>query len=232
MRYIKVSIIALFVTICCFFSLLMINGYLQYKQITHKLPLESMIETITNNSGYVRLSEVSDDFIHALISVEDPNFYSHNGIVLTNIVEAFFTNLKEKEYAMGGSTITQQLAKNLYLDQKKTMQRKVTELIFAKELENKLSKEKILELYINVIYFGDGYYGIKNAAEGYFKTSPKQLTISQATLLAGLPQAPAIYQLSNGYSRAKKRQLEVLDAMIHENFINENEKRKIYLNSV
>lgn len=129
---------------------------------------------------------------------------------------------------MGGSTITQQLSKNLYLDQKKTFQRKVAELFFVHDLENKLSKDEILELYINIIYFGDGYYGIRDACEGYFQTSPSNMTIAQATLLAGLPQAPAVYQLSDGMQLAKERQRIVLKAMQDLNLITETQSLDIY----
>lgn len=203
-------------------------GYIRYETLISEQPLDDVILSIQNDPDYVTLDEVDDQFIKALLAVEDPTFYQHNGVVFSNIMEALFTNLKEKELVMGGSTITQQLSKNLYLDQKKTFQRKVAELFFVHDLENKLSKDEILELYINIIYFGDGYYGIKDACEGYFQTSPSNMTIAQATLLAGLPQAPAVYQLSDGMQLAKERQRIVLEAMQDLNLITETQSLDIY----
>lgn len=203
-------------------------GYIRYETLISEQPLDDVILSIQNDPDYVTLEEVDDQFIKALLAVEDPTFYQHNGVVFSNIMEALFTNLKEKELVMGGSTITQQLSKNLYLDQKKTFQRKVAELFFVHDLENKLSKDEILELYVNIIYFGDGYYGIRDACEGYFQTSPSNMTIAQATLLAGLPQAPAVYQLSDGMQLAKERQRIVLKAMQDLNLITETQSLDIY----
>lgn len=203
-------------------------GYIRYDTLISEQPLDEVIQEIRNRPTYVSLDEVDGQFIEALLAVEDPTFYEHDGVVLSNIVEAVFTNLREKELVMGGSTITQQLSKNIYLDQKKTFQRKVAELFFVHDLENTLSKDEILELYINVIYFGDGYYGIQEACEGYFQTTPDHITIAQATLLAGLPQAPAVYQLSDGMRLAKKRQRIVLEAMEEQHLITESQSFDIY----
>lgn len=203
-------------------------GYVRYASLINEKPLHTVISEIRNDPDYVSLADVDSDFINALLAVEDPNFYYHHGIVVSNIVEAVFTNLREKDLVMGGSTITQQLSKNIYLDQRKTFQRKIAELFFVHDLESELTKNEILELYINVIYFGDGHYGIKEASEGYFHTTADNLTIAQATLLAGLPQAPAIYQLSDGMELAKKRQRIVLDAMKEQNLLDDTQVRTIY----
>lgn len=133
---------------------------------------------------------------------------------------------------MGGSTITQQLSKNLYLDQKKTFHRKITELFFVHDIESTYSKDEILELYLNIIYFGDGYYGIAQAAEGYFHTTPDRLTLAQATILAGLPQAPAVYQLSDGLKLAKQRQRMVLEKMVEEHYLDKDQFLTIYNSSI
>lgn len=205
-----------------------IIGFIRYKTLIMEKPLDEVITEVRNDPNYVSLDDVSDDFIQALIAVEDPQFYSHNGVVLSNIMEAAATNMREQRLAMGGSTITQQLSKNLYLDSKKTFQRKIAELFFVHDLEQSLSKDEILELYINVIYFGDGYYGIKEACEGYFHQEPKNITIAQATILAGLPQAPALYQLSDGMMYAKQRQHSVLEAMEQQHLINHEQLTIIY----
>jgi len=203
-------------------------GFIRYETLIHEIPLEQAIKDIKSDPNYTSLDEISDDFLQALLAVEDPSFYDHHGIVLSNIVEAFFTNLKEQDLVMGGSTITQQLSKNIYLDQQKTFQRKIAELFFVHDLEGSLTKDEILELYVNIIYFGDGYYGIKEASEGYFKTSPKNLTMAQSTLLAWLPQAPAVYQLSDGMPLAKQRQRIVLDAMVTQKLISDLQSNSIY----
>lgn len=203
-------------------------GYVRYHNIIQKKPLNEIVEELRQSVDYMPLDEVDKDFLDAIVAVEDPTFYTHQGVVLSNIIEAFYTNIKEKDLVMGGSTITQQLSKNIYLDQRKTFQRKAAELFFVHDIESTLSKDEILELYINIIYFGDGYYGIKQACKGYFNTAPNHITIAQATLLAGLPQAPAIYQLSDGMKLAKQRQKEVLDAMQIQNMISHNEYDEIY----
>lgn len=205
-----------------------IIGYVRYKTLIMENPLEDVIARIQSDPNYIPLEDVSDDFIQALLAVEDPEFYSHHGMVLSNIIEAAATNMREHRLAMGGSTITQQLSKNLYLDSKKTFQRKIAELFFVHDLEQSLSKDEILELYINVIYFGDGYYGIGAACEGYFHQQPKDITMAQATLLAGLPQAPALYQLSDGMMYAKQRQHAVLEAMEQQQLINHDQLAFIY----
>lgn len=203
-------------------------GYIRYETLITDKPLMKVVDEIRTAPSFVPLQEVDTDFIEALLAVEDPKFYEHHGVVFSNIMEAVFTNLKEKDLVMGGSTITQQLSKNIYLDQRKTFQRKIAELFFVHDLESQLTKDEILELYINVIYFGDGYYGIKEASEGYFHSSANDLTMAQATLLAGLPQAPAIYQLSDGLALAKKRQRVVLDAMREQNLIDDTQIHTIY----
>ena len=124
---------------------------------------------------------------------------------------------------MGGSTITQQLAKNLFFTHDQKLQRKVAELFVVRELEKNYSKDEILELYVNAIYYGDGYYGINEAARGYFNTDPNQITLSQSIMLAGLPQSPENYAPSKHYERAKKRSEVVLMAMIRNNAISRNE---------
>lgn len=203
-------------------------GYVRYQSLIMEAPLQQVVASIRTNPNFVSLKDIDDDFLTAILAIEDPTFYTHDGIVLSNIVEALCTNIKEKSLVMGGSTITQQLSKNIYLDQKKTFQRKIAELFFVHDLESQYSKSEILELYLNVIYFGDGYYGIKEACNGYFHKHPKDIDIAQATLLAGLPQAPAIYQLSDGMTFAKKRQRIVLQAMEEQNILTNEQSLAIY----
>ena len=116
-------------------------------------------------------------------------------------------NLQNKKIIGGGSTITQQLAKNMYFEQKKKLTRKIAEAFVTLDLEDKYSKSEILELYINIIYFGDGFYGIKDACNGYLDKNPSDLNLYEATLLAGIPNAPSVYQLSNNSKYTYQRQI-------------------------
>ena len=126
---------------------------------------------------------------------------------------ALFSNIKTKSLGMGGSTITQQLAKNMYFSQKKEFTRKVAELFVALDLEKKLTKDEILELYVNIIYFGDGYYGIENASEGYYSKKANELTLEEAIMLAGLPAAPSVYSPTVNKDLANQRYKQVESAM-------------------
>ena len=200
-------------------------GYERYQKVREELPLSEVVSQVQTEAGYTKLEHIDSKFIEAIIAVEDPSFYSHQGLHLAKIVEAMITDIIHLDYVMGGSTITQQLAKNLFLDQDKNLARKVAEAFLARDLEATLTKDEILELYLNVIYFGDGYYGIQEAAQGYFGKDASSLTLNEATLLAGLPQAPAVYQLSNGMELAKKRQAIVLQAMINQNLITTEQAR-------
>ena len=127
----------------------------------------------------------------------------------------------------GGSTITQQLAKNLYFDYQPSYLRKVSEIFVAYDLEKKLRKKEILELYVNVINYGDNHIGIYEAAHGYFHKEPSELTIDEATLLAGLPQSPSNYQLSNHYKEARLRQKQVLEAMVDTDVLTSHEMQQL-----
>lgn len=218
-KHFKRSIFCLFLIVLLFLSATFGIGYRRYVTIRTEQPMTTTIQSIQANASYTPITLISENFIDAILAIEDPHFYTHKGIQLAKIAEAVITDIIHLDYVMGGSTITQQLAKNIFLDQDKNLTRKVAELFFARDLENTLSKDEILELYLNVIYFGDGYYGIQAASQGYFQKAPIDLTLDEATLLAGLPQAPAIFQLSTGLDAAKKRQQEVLDAMVKESLI-------------
>lgn len=223
----KISLLILILTVA-FIGTVTFNGYQRYHNFLEKQSIEDRVLEIKNKPNYVSLDQVSPMFLSALLAVEDPSFYEHDGILLSNIIEAFFTNVKEHELVMGGSTITQQLCKNLFLDQKKNFHRKAAELFFVHDMEQKFSKDTLLELYINSIYYGDGYYGIEDAAKGYFQVSADELSDAQAIMLAGLPQAPAIYQLSDGFYYAKKRQGAVLEEMVEQNLLTKEEKSELF----
>lgn len=168
---------------------------------------------IKNIPHYVTLNKMPNILGQAVISVEDTRFYKHKGFDLIGIARALFTNVEAGEIREGASTITQQTVKNLFLTSDRTFSRKAEELVLAMNMENNFSKDKILEIYLNVIYFGSDFYGIYDAAQGYFGKDPAELTIAECAMLAGLPNAPSLYSPYVDFHAAKKRQLVVIDAM-------------------
>lgn len=190
------------------------DGYRLYKDVTGQMSIDQKISDIKSDIDYVTIEEIPREYINAVVSVEDKRFYEHFGIDLYSICRALLNNLENKKIIGGGSTITQQLAKNMYFEQKKVLSRKVAEVFVAMDLEEKYTKDEILELYVNIIYYGDGYYGIGKASRGYFKKDPIELDIDQMTLLAGIPNAPSVYQLSNNSLYTYQRQIAVIKSMI------------------
>lgn len=162
----------------------------------------------------VPLSQISPVLIEALIATEDRRFYQHQGVDPIGIARALVTNVKSHGVQEGGSTLTQQLARNIFLSQERSIQRKVKEALLALKLEQQLSKDEILELYLNNVYFGEGAYGVGAASNIYFGKSPKALSKSEAALLAGLPQAPSLYSPFSNPNLAKKRRDEVLENLV------------------
>lgn len=221
MNFIRKIILVAF---CIFFivcTYLLVNGCSLYKSVLKETPLEEKINEIRNKEDYTKIEDVSPDFLNAIVAVEDHRFYKHNGVDLISTVKAIFTNVKASSYVTGGSSITQQLAKNMYFSQEKKMVRKIAEMFMAYNLEKNLSKNEILELYINNIYYGSGYYSVYSASMGYFNKKPSELTLDEASLLAGIPNAPSIYSLDVNPTLARQRQKQVISAMKEYNYIND-----------
>lgn len=169
---------------------LAVRGYRLYRAALNEHSIQESVETIRSSSDYVTLDQLPEEYIHELLQSEDKRFYIHSGIDPIAIVRAAWNDLKAGAYVQGGSTITQQLAKNMYFSFSKTMDRKFAELFMAEDLENSLTKDEILELYINDIYFGNGQYGIKNASEYYYGVEPKNLTSEQIDSLVYTIKCP------------------------------------------
>ena len=144
------------------------NGYNMYKEVIEKTPLKEKVAEIRVKENYAEFSELPQMYVNAVISVEDKRFYKHNGIDVLAIGRAAINDIKAMSYVEGGSTITQQLAKNMYFTQEKKMERKIAEVFMAWKIEDNYSKEEIFELYVNNIFFGDGYYTVKEAARRIF----------------------------------------------------------------
>ena len=162
----------------------------------------------------VALDHISPNLIHAVLAVEDQRFYDHHGFDLARIVKAALTNLRHGRVVQGGSTITQQLARQSFLTPDKTIRRKLQELILAARIEGEYSKDRILELYLNKVYFGDGLYGAEASARGYFGRHASEVSVSEAALLAGLVKSPSTSAPTVNPTRAKARRNVVLQAML------------------
>lgn len=203
------------------------QGYNLYKETMDEVNLNEVFLSYQSQEGYVTLEEISPLFLDALVAVEDHRFYEHNGLDEIAFFRAVLRNLSEKSYAAGGSTITQQLSKNLFFTFDKTLERKIAELIVAKKIENTFEKKEILEMYVNIIYYGDGYVGIEEAAQGYFSKSALNLSSGESVILAGLPQAPSVYALRSHLERGINRGYDVINAMVEKGFIAEYQRALI-----
>lgn len=207
LKIIMYMLILLFIVFTCFLG----ASYIKKEKLYKEESISSKITKIEDRDTYVKLSSVSPNFLNAIVAIEDHRFYSHSGFDFISFTRALLVNIKTKDFSQGGSTITQQLAKRMYFKGEKTITRKAVELLIAKDLEKFLEKDKILELYINTVYYGNSSTGIYEASLNYFNKPPNNLKDTEAAFLAGLPQAPSIY--SKNEDLAKERTEKVLDAM-------------------
>ena len=177
---------------------------------------------------WISLDEISDYLIKATIYTEDKNFYKHFGFDFFRILKASYINITSGKTMQGASTITQQYAKNLFLDFDKTWKRKWDEMWYTMKIEANYSKDEILEGYLNTINYGHGMYGIENASKFYFNKSAKDLDLAEASILTGIPKSPANYSPIVNLDLAKKRQLTLLELMVKNKVITEEEKNEAY----
>lgn len=189
------------------------SGYNMYKEAIEEVPLDEKVEEIKEKANYTSLDEMPDIYKKAVVAVEDHRFYEHGGIDVIAIGRAMWNDLKAMSFVEGGSTITQQLAKNIYFTQEKELTRKVAEVFMAYKIEDNLEKDEILELYLNTSYFGDGYETVKEASRGYFEKEPMELTDYEAVMLAGIPNAPSVYAPTVNIDLSKQRANQVIEAM-------------------
>ncbi len=174
----------------------------------------------------VPLDELPPHLVKAFIAAEDTRFYEHGGVDLIGIFRAMLKNIQAGEIVQGGSTITQQVVKSLLLTPERTFLRKIKEAVLAHRIDNSLSKNEILYLYLNQIYFGAGAYGVEAAARTYFDKHASELDLSEASLLAGLPKAPSRFSPIHHFSVSRERQRYVLQRMVDSNFVSFDEARK------
>lgn len=230
MKVIKRIIIIIILVMLLVGGLVTYKGYTIYKEALNKISVKDKVEEIKTQKNYTKLDEMPEFYINAVIAVEDHRFYNHGAIDFISIGRAVWTNIKSFELKEGGSTITQQLAKNAYFTQEKTALRKISEFFMAIEIEKNCDKDEILELYLNTSYFGDGYYSVKTAAKGYFDKEPIDMNKYESSMLAGIPNAPSIYAPTKNPELASQRQRQVLEKMVKYKYITENEKNDIIEN--
>lgn len=230
MKIIRKIIIVVIVISIIFVGYFVIKGYNMYREAIETISLEDKIKQIRNVSNYTKLDEIPKIYLDAVISVEDHRFYEHNGIDIISICRAVINDIKQMSFVEGGSTITQQLAKNTYFTQEKKVERKVAEIFMAFNFEKNYSKDDILELYVNTSYFGDNCHTVKEASRHYFGKEPMKMTDYESIMLAGIPNAPSVYAPTINLKLAKERQKQVLNKMLEYKYLTEDEANIIIEN--
>ena len=183
MKWIKRILLTLLIIIFILIVIFFIIGYSTYSKALKEKPLLDRVSDVTDKPNFVKFSDMSQDYRNAVIAVEDHRFYDHGPIDIIAICRALFTNITHFELREGGSTITQQVAKNIVFSQEQSISRKLGEIFAAFDLEKNYTKSEIFELYVNTAYFGEGYYGIYEASMGYYNKEPKDLSLGEASLL-------------------------------------------------
>ena len=230
MKLIKRIVFITIIVICILALIFGLGGYNYYNKAVSKVALDEKVKQVQSQDDFVKYDDLPKDLIDATVAVEDHRFWEHGSVDFVSIGRAIFSNIKAGEAKEGGSTITQQVSKNLYfMNDKYNRDRKIAELIMSSKLEKNYSKQQIFELYVNTIYYGNGYYGIKAAAKGYFNKEPKDLTIDECTLLAGVPNAPSKYAPTVNIELCKDRQAKVIRSMVKYNYLSQEEADKIKL---
>ena len=185
-----------------------------------------LIERLGQQGEIVRLEEVPEHLKEAVVAVEDARFYRHRGVDVVGVLRAFWANLRSGRKAQGASTITMQLARNIFLYPDKTWSRKIQEAFLAVALESQYSKDEILEMYLNQTYFGEGAYGVAAAARIYFNKPVSELDLAESALIAGLPQAPSRYSPYAHLEEARERRSVVLQRMVSVGAISQEEAER------
>ena len=196
-----------------------LSGYELYREAVEAVPVSEKLEEIQGKENFTSYEELPQRYIDAVIAAEDRRFFRHHGFDILATSRAAWHNIEAMSLVEGGSTITQQLAKNMYFTQEKKFSRKVAEIFVSKELEELCDKETLFELYVNYIYFGSGYYSVYDAAQGYYGKEPSELDDYECTMLAGVPNAPSVYSPDVNPTLAEERRQQVLECMAENGFI-------------
>ncbi|MBR1413680.1 MAG: penicillin-binding protein [Bacilli bacterium] len=242
MKFLRIAFKSL-VFLFCSMIVIMIGLYV-YAYMSPKLELKTanqfyiydnnkdLIYQGSGNSEWVNIEDISDNLLDAVVSVEDKNFYKHQGFDYLRIAKAMLVNIKSKSIKQGASTISQQYIKNMYLDFGKTWKRKIEEAFLTLELEVHYDKEDILEGYLNTINYGQGNYGVESASNYYFNKKPSELTLEEACILAGIPKNPTKYNPISNYDESIKRAKIVAKSMVNNEYITQEEYDNLFQNKI
>lgn len=227
MKVIKRIIIFIILIILFAGAIVTYKGYTMYKEALNEISVKDKVAELQEQENYTKFEDLPEFYLDAVIAVEDRRFYDHGAIDPIAIARAIWTNIKSFELREGGSTITQQVAKNVYFTQEKTALRKIAEVFMAFEIEKNCDKDTILEMYVNTSYFGSGYDGIKEAANGYYDKEPIDMNEYESSMMAGVPNAPSVYAPTKNPDLASQRQRQVLEKMVRYEYITEEQMNQI-----
>lgn len=229
MKLIKRLIFLIIIVVIIVGSIIVLNGKKMYEDAISEISLSDKVEQIRADSNFVKFDDLPKHYINAVIAVEDNRYTEHGAIDIIAIGRAIWTNITNFELREGGSTITQQVAKNLFfISESDAATRKVAEIFVAFDLEKNYSKGEIFELYVNTIYFGDGYYGIKEACNGYLNIEPSEMTLYDCTMMAGIPNAPSVYAPTVNPELTRSRQKKVISDMVEHGYLSQGEVDKLF----
>jgi monofunctional glycosyltransferase len=207
--------------------------YEDAQTLMKETPIKEKVESYTSEESYVSYEDINEYFVNAVVATEDKRFFTRKGFDWIALIRAVVANTVSGERREGGSTLSQQIAKNLYfVGTTRGIHEKVEEVFIMLELEESYSKKDLFALYANMNYYGDGYYGINEASYGYYEEDVLNLSLAKCAILAGIPNAPSLLQLSSGYDRAKQRQEKVLSRMLDEKYITLNEYQEAIIEDV
>ncbi|MBR2769830.1 MAG: penicillin-binding protein [Solobacterium sp.] len=201
-------------------------GWLRYRKVIEEKPLKQAVEEARASQAYAPYETIDRDFVNAVVAVEDKRFFTRSGFDYVALIRAMLNNFKYGKALEGGSTIPQQTAKNLYFvghGRSRGIPEKVAEVYLMYDMEEHYTKQDILAVYASLNYYGDGFWGLKNASLGYYDTPCSSLTAAEAAVLAGIINAPSAYQLSTGFDLAVSRERRVLSNMLREGYLSESE---------
>lgn len=233
MKLIKRIIFLLIVAIIIVGSVFVYKGKKMYDEAVAETSLKDTVERIQNDEDFVKFDDLPRDYLNAVVAVEDHRYRKHGAIDIIAIGRAIWINVTNFQLLEGGSTITQQVAKNIFFIEKDdAASRKIAEIFAAIDLEKNYSKDDILTLYANTIYFGDGYYGIKEACRGYLGIEPSKMTLYDCTMMAGIPNAPSVYAPTVNPDLTRDRQKKVISDMVEYGYLSQESADKLLNKSI
>jgi len=227
LRFVRNIFLVIFFLALCGAGAIALQGYELYTGALAEMPLYKRVEQVRSQEDFTPIENLPRTYKDAVVAAEDHRFYSHNGIDLLAIGRALWNDVCSLSFKEGGSTITQQLAKNMLFTQEKDLCRKAAEVFAAWDLESKYSKDEILELYVNSIYFGSGCYSVGAASQTYFEKDAAQMDANECTMLAGIPNAPGVYDLSVNPGLAAQRQKQVVSSMVEYDYLTQQEAEEL-----